>query len=390
MDLIGLKTEGTEDSHHGSGQDPADFELFNAVVASHTNDMVCLHSADRRVVFCTPSCFSLLGYRPEEIQGLELFDFMAKEFKMDLNEELLDRMLYRNQTDVKVKLRKKSGENIWVKTRWYQPDSVAKLGKGYAISVTTDVTESVLLLDDLINAWSKEKEINQLRSNLFAIASHEFKTPLAVAKMQIDMLHELCVKDDKGSRTNKHLDILQKQVDRLHHMVLDIVRFRKMSSGEEPFKPVVLDFLELVKNQVASLKEKYTDRIIDVHIRGEERPLQGDGRMLSYVISSLLNNALKYSPSESTVSIECDFLDPDAFFFRVKDEGIGIPEEESARIFEPFYRAGNAMNTEGTGVALSIIKEFVVYHSGEIHVNSVEGKGSVFVIRLPFSVFSQV
>lgn len=378
--LFPLKKEANE---------TVELEVFERIIARNTTDLVCIHGADKCIVYCSESVKALLGYETDEMLGRELFDFMADEFRRNMNEALLGRMLYREGTEVKVMLRKSDGHNIWLKTSWQDGRHVAGLPDQLSISVSSDVTESVLLMEDLINAWSKEKEINELRASLFSIASHEFKTPLAVVQSQLDIMNAWCEQDQLDPKFSKLATKLQAQVDRLNHMITDVLQFRKMSTGREPFNPVPLQIRNLVDSEIEKILEKFPKAKIQVVEKGEEKSLQGDMRMLRYTISNLLNNALKYSPQQQRVTVTIKYKLKKVELY-IKDKGVGIPLDDVHRIFKPFYRAANAVGIEGTGVALSIIKEFIAFHQGSIEVDSELQKGSTFIVSLPYELMSRI
>lgn len=357
--------------------------VFERIIASNTRDLVCIHAEDRSIVFCTDSVTELLGYTVDEITGRELFDFLADEFRADMNESLLSRMLYRDGMQVKVMLRKSDGSPIWLKTSWTDGTHIDALPDELSISVSSDITESVSLMEDLIDAWSQEKEINDLRSNLFSIASHEFKTPLAVIQMQLDILSGWVKQDNLGKRYDKVIDKVQTQIERFDAMITDVLRLRKMSSGQEPFNPKLVVLKDVIDSEKDKMLDKYPGRDILVEELYGAKEVMVDERMIRYMMSNLLGNALKYSDNDKEVEIKLKY-DEDGVFILVKDNGIGIPKQELHRIFQPFYRADNARNIEGTGVALSIIKEFVVMHQGDIQVESEENEGTTFIIRLPY------
>ena len=207
--------------------------VFFNILKLHATDLICLHrQEDRSIVFASNSSLDMLGYKPEELLGNELFDYIAEEFHSDMAEELFRKMLYRPNTEIRLMLKSKNDQVVWVSSKWIENIEFPESDEKFAVSVNSNVTESVLLMEDLIRAWSKEKEVNELRSSLFAIASHEIKTPLAVIQMQTDILKKWA-KQDKLD--NKYLDVFakfQNQVNRLNEIIGDIVRFRQINNGQ--------------------------------------------------------------------------------------------------------------------------------------------------------------
>ena len=118
------------------------------------------------------------------------------------------------------------------------------------------------------------------------------------------------------------------------------------------------------------------------HINVREAYINGDVKLLRYVIRNLLANAIKYSPKQSPVIVDV-YCEPEWVVISVSDNGIGIPEKDMEKLFTPFFRASNTTTISGTGVGLSIVKEFIEVHGGTIAVQSRQNEGSTFIVRLP-------
>ncbi len=356
---------------------------FDKVVANHCSDLVCIHAPDKSIVHCSQSVATLLGYDRSELSGRELFDFFHEQFSSEMDESLLHRMLYRQGAAIRIMLRKKDGTALWLSVNWTEAIEKTLLPKGFSVSVCTDVTESVSLTEDLMKAWSKEKEIHELRQKLLTMASHEFKTPLAVLQTQMDVLRAWDKEEGSSERNLRLLGKMQKQVDRLDELIKEIVASGRVAQKKNPFHPVPLEWTALVASEIEKAQEGYPKRRIVLEEKGDAQLMYADEQMARYVMSNLLSNALKYSKAPTEVRCVLEY-GQDALSMRVEDEGIGIPQEEQKRIFEPFYRAANAMNIEGTGAALSVIREFVSMHQGHLYVRSIEDRGSCFHINWPY------
>ncbi|MCA9916262.1 MAG: ATP-binding protein, partial [Anaerolineae bacterium] len=133
----------------------------------------------------------------------------------------------------------------------------------------------------------------------------------------------------------------------------------------------VIDTLQLV--------DDYQHTII---LEADSGSVQADPRLLDHVLTNLLANAIKYSPVGTAINIEVT-RQADFWQFAVQDEGIGVPEDDLSRLFEPFYRATNVRNLPGTGLGLSIVRDYVILHGGDIKVESTIGVGTTFIFTLP-------
>jgi signal transduction histidine kinase len=107
-----------------------------------------------------------------------------------------------------------------------------------------------------------------------------------------------------------------------------------------------------------------------------------DGKLLSHILTNLLSNAVKYSPNGGDIRLHLSSKDRD-LIFEISDQGIGIPDADQSRLFEPFQRGSNVKRIEGTGLGLAVVKNCVVLHGGTIEFRSKEGEGTVFTVRLP-------
>ncbi|MCC5891174.1 ATP-binding protein [Exiguobacterium sp.] len=227
---------------------------------------------------------------------------------------------------------------------------------------------------------TKEIEIDRLKTELVATVSHELRTPLTSILGFTELLAHRHVDEAKRKR---YLSMINSETKRLERLVSDLLDVQKMEAGAEQ-----QDF------KVESLYELLSD-VIEIHAGSTELHMlhfdcddslqvSGNPARLRQVFSNILNNAIKYSPDGGniTVNVECD---DDVIRVAIEDEGIGVSEEDAARLFEKFYRVQNeqSRNIGGTGLGLAICKEIVESHGGTIYVRSESGKGTTMVVELP-------
>ncbi len=352
------------------------FEL----IAEHTSDLICIHDAENTIRFATPSSKSILGYKPEDIIGKKLTDFLSDEFINEMDFTTLVRFF--DRPDARIRYQIKHAEK---KLRWLE-STFTTIGKDplkeYSVlSSTRDITESVHLTDDLMNALAKEQELSRFKSNLYSIASHEFKTPLAVIQANIEMLK---VKSGEKILKNALLS-MEEEIDRLNGMIADMLELKRLTIGQVNFNPSELDISLLIKDVIdTDCKKAFPE--ISIIIKKEDKDIKevsGDYSLLRYILSNLLINACKFSKKSKEVKVVLSKTDDHSLKICIIDKGIGIPLEDQESIFKSFYRANNVGNIPGTGVGLSIVKEFVALHKGSINFTSVPGKGSTFCVELP-------
>lgn len=352
------------------------------LIAEHTTDLVCIHDLENTIRFATPSSKAILGFDPEEIIGRRLTDFLAPEFVSEMDFSTLTRFFDHPGSRIRYQVRHGNSNRLrWLESTFSRIDEGSR--KYCLLSSTRDITESVHLTDDLMNALSTEQQLSQFKANLYSVASHEFKTPLAVIQANIEMLR---IKNSPKVM-QMGLETMEGEIDRLNSMIADMLQLKKLTMGKTTLKVERVDLAAIIEDVVENdCKKAYPEVETSMSIRkGEVKYLKGDFSLMRYIVSNILVNACKFSKDNTPVKVSLDYEDS---FVRieVKDQGIGIPEEDQSSIFTSFYRAGNVSNIQGTGVGLSIVKEFVALHRGKISFESTPGEGSTFFIELPYTI----
>lgn len=264
------------------------------------------------------------------------------------------------------------------------------------VGIAEDITERKLAEFEVCKALLKERELNDLKSRFVSMTSHEFRTPLTTIQSSTELLEYYYQSNDE--RPLRHLRQIQTAIAQMTQMLNDILLMGEAEAGKLDFKPNPLDLVEfcqcLVEELQLSIKNQtlivfnYQDDCIRQSQNQEQQLAHSpllllDERLLRKILSNLLSNALKYSPIDSTVQFDL-ILSKNTVIFKVKDHGIGIPQEDQSRLFEPFHRAANVGTIQGTGLGLAIVKQCVDLHQGEITVNSVAGN-TTFTVKLPLN-----
>jgi len=234
------------------------------------------------------------------------------------------------------------------------------------------------------------RRLEQVRKDFVANVSHELRTPLTAIKGYIEALED-GVFEDREQR-DRFLETIRKQTDRLNLIITDLLLLAKIESGQAPIKQEPVSLAGLMDRTIGLLKrliEQKQHRVV-MKIPAALPPILGDEERLGQVFSNLLDNAIKYTPEQGTITISAELRDgppPAMIEVTVEDTGIGIPPQDLPRIFERFYRVDKARSRElsGTGLGLSIVKHLVEGHGGTVWAES-QGKGTRFVVRLPISV----
>jgi len=231
-------------------------------------------------------------------------------------------------------------------------------------------------------ALEKEKEISELKSRFLAIASHEFRTPLATISSSIELLQRY-FRDYMDERKTKHFQQIKTSVEQMTGLLDDVLTFGRADAGKLEFKPAPVNLLKFCSRLVEELQInagiQYT---IIFTSQGQCANACMDENLLRQILTNLISNGIKYSPEGGTVFFEL-YCQDQVVTFRIGDQGIGIPLENQKQLFEPFYRATNVGKIKGTGLGLSIVKKCVDLHGGQIVVDSEVGFGTRFTVTLP-------
>ncbi|HXI26339.1 MAG TPA: ATP-binding protein [Pyrinomonadaceae bacterium] len=232
---------------------------------------------------------------------------------------------------------------------------------------------------------TKLKEFEKMKSDMVSLMSHELRTPLT----SINGFAELLALDDQmPAESREFVQIISNESQRMSRMIdtfLSVTQLERGDKQEVVHIPLRLD--DLAREVIATMQpiaKKKRIRLVD-QPSGTIPPVAGDKSLITQVLMRLLDNAIKYSPERTTVSVST-VLEAETVRVIVEDRGFGVPAESIDRIWEKFYRVardGQEKDEESTGLGLAFVKEVVEQHSGSVSVESEVGRGSKFSFALP-------
>lgn len=233
----------------------------------------------------------------------------------------------------------------------------------------------------MAEALETEREMNQMQQEFVSMASHEFRTPLAIidgAAQRIARRADRMAPEDLVERIGKIRSAV-KRMTGLIERTLDASRF---NAGRLELEPGDVDLKQLLIDICDRQREISTEHVIDVEVLNLPDLIVGDAKLLNQIFTNLLSNATKYSRDDPRVYVEAG-TDGDEVVVAISDHGVGIPADELPRLFERFFRARTSIGIPGTGIGLNLVKQLVELHAGSVVLESEEGFGSIFTVRLP-------
>jgi PAS domain S-box-containing protein len=231
-------------------------------------------------------------------------------------------------------------------------------------------------------ALEKERELNNLKSRFISTASHEFRTPLATIMSSVSLTGKYAESMDK-LKMMKHIDRVKISVNHLTDILNDFLSLDKLEEGVVMVNLESININELIQGVIDEIKHlaKAGQKIEYIGLKHKDEIMM-DRRVFKIIMSNLISNAIKYSNENTHITIKVSISDG-ALQIEIKDQGIGIPLDDQAHIFERFYRANNSGNMQGTGLGLNIVKKYMELLKGEIAFKSIPEKGTKFNLKFP-------
>lgn len=342
-------------------------------------DNIYYRDINGRYLECNNSFLDDLGLKREEVIGKNNNEISKLEHLADI---------YKITDDEVINCREK---------RVYEEELIIDNKAKYVETIKTPLFDHynniigiIGISRDISHRKEMEEEIDRLRLEFFANLSHELRTPinLIFSALQLVRLKE---KDtlQNNEMLDRYLRIINQNGNRLLKLVNNLIDLTKIDCGYFEYKPQnedIVSFVEDICMSVADFsKQNDIDLIFDTNI--EEMVMAFDPEKLERIMLNLLSNSIKYNQKPGLIEINLKYYD-DIFEIRVKDTGIGIPEDKKNDVFDKFKQLDNRLRkvSEGSGIGLSLAKSLVEIQGGTINVESKLGVGSEFIVKLPLKV----
>ena len=255
-------------------------------------------------------------------------------------------------------------------------------GMEHLLGMMVDISQRKQAEAELHRTLAREMELSQLKGNFVSMVSHEFRTPLAVIQSSAELLHEFFPKMQPAERDEQLASILG-NTRRMAEMMEEILVLSRLDAGKLDFRPAVLDldaFCRCVVDEVVSATSRRCP--IEISLASGLPQAHADERLLAHILTNLLSNAVKYSEPGVRVRFAVERDSAEALCV-IRDEGIGISEEDQQMLFTAFHRGANVGSRAGTGLGLLLVRRCVELHHGKVRIESKVGQGTTVTVSLP-------
>lgn len=313
-----------------------------------------------------------MGDTNQAIENLELAKAMALEIKQNFELRKIYDNLYKAYDSNKEKLKAYEilKELTELNSNLFNFSLQAKVNE---VQVNFELEKKEL-------EYTKEREINEYKNNLFSYLTHEFRTPLTLINTPLEML-----------RNETNIDVIRTRmtnvsthVQHMQHLLNQLLDINKIEEGKMPVMKKAGTINPLLWHMIHLFEPEMHDKGINFTYHLPKKTIQGyfDTDKIEKIISNLLSNALKFTQNGGNIEFNAD-IDHDVLTMVIKDNGLGIAPEYQEHVFDKFYRIPTTKDVKGSGLGLSFVKELVSLLHGEIKLESEQNKGSKFMITLP-------
>ena len=351
--------------------------IASEIAKNFPNGLVAVIDKDLKILFAEGDSLVQLGLEKVFYEGMYIDDISNLPNKIEI---------LRKKNVLKTLAGERLSFEINYKNRYFAVNTVPLIDENneinYALHVFSDISQQKEVEFTIQKALEKERELNNLKSRFISMASHEFRTPLS-AILTATILISKQNKPGNEIKINKYVTQIEKNINHLTSILNDFLSLSKLEEGKLIAVPERFDLIpfseSLVKDSFIGQKKEQT--IIVTHTSLELYVFL-DKKLLSHVLSNLLSNASKYSPSGAIIDFKI-YQKEGRVVLQITDKGIGVPKEEMAYLFTRFFRAKNAVNVEGTGLGLNIVKLYTELMGGTVDFKTEIDKGSTFWIEFP-------
>ena len=335
--------------------------------------------SDEKYVLVNDAYVNWLGYSRQDILGRTCVELGLWEDGEERDLVLKDMRALGSIRQRECRWKNRAGERF---TILLSAETIKLNDAPHVLSMALDITQRKSAEEELVKTLEHEKELSQLKSNFVSMVSHEFSTPLGIIQSSSELLRDFYQKMQPDER-NEQLESITRNTRRMAGMMEEVLVLSRLDAGKLEFQPAALDlnlFCRRVVDEILSATNRRC--VIALSLDSIPPTAQADERLLGHIFTNLLSNAAKYSEPKATVHFEVKRDGPEVVCV-VRDQGIGISEDDQQKLFQAFHRGGNVGSRPGTGLGLLLVKRCTELHRGRVRVESQVGRGTTVSVRLP-------
>ena len=234
------------------------------------------------------------------------------------------------------------------------------------------------LCDSFNQMVNELKSMDSLQSDFVSNVSHEFKTPINAIEGYATLLQDEALSEEQ----TLYVDKILLNTKRLSDLVGNVLLLSKVENSSIDSKKSEYRLDEQIRQSILYLEEKWTIKNIEFDVELDTITYNGCRNLLTHVWNNLLDNAIKFSPENESISLTLTKLD-NMIIFSISDRGPGIPKEERLHVFHKFYQSDSSHKSEGYGLGLPLVKQIIEIHNGTIDLDTNYTDGCKFIVKLP-------
>jgi len=335
------------------------------------------------IEYTNPRFTKVTGYTAQEALGKNPRLLKSGEMPAELYRDMWATLKRGEVWSGELRNRRKNGET-YLETAVISPVLNALGEVTHYVALKEDLTAQKRREADAEAKLAQEHEISEMKSRFISVTSHQFRTPMAAAMGSAEILANHLDRLSPEKRTELFARI-NSSLTRMTVMLDEILLLNRIDAKRLEVKPAKVDLGVFVKDMIEGIRMGDTaDHRFEFNDKSQGDRFITDPNLLNNILENLLSNAVRYSPAGSVITVEME-VDNNELRLSVVDQGMGIPPEDRARIFEPFERASNVGTIKGTGLGLNIVKRMSEMLGGTIALDCPERGGCRFTVILPES-----
>lgn len=343
--------------------------LYENISKNYPNGAIIVVNTKGKIEFAEGTELNPFGEDRDEIVNQSIFDLIPPNCIEKFKNEI-----------AKAQLGDTVSFEMSINNNFYNVQTVPLFERNKTINqillVKTNITAQKKAEQDMLSALEREKELSELKNNFVSTASHEFRTPLTSIASSASLIAKYVTTEQQNDRI-RHLEKIKNNVQHLTQVLNDFLSLEKIESGKFGKEAELLNIPTFFEHIIDEFKEQCKDNQTIQHIGFyEQTKFTLNSDMLKHVIFNLVSNAIKYSDEDVIIEVNLN----ENLQISIKDKGIGISKADQKHLFERFFRASNAVNIQGTGLGLNIVKSYLDKMNGSITFDSELGMGSTFTI----------